>query len=321
MGHKIGYPKKLDRLWDATSLNGTIAADIAELALEEHPSLNNSPPVNPTVADLGRVRESLKHFIRDWSAEGASERETIFSPILNLLATVEPEQRASQKVLVPGSGLCRLAWEISQLGFDTTANEISYFMILAFKYIQSTKQINEHKLRPYAHWWSHQRNNENLFRAVSFPDALPRLGPNFQLVPGDFLSIRPLTPSKPSSEFWKEGSSKPSNEGGYHYIVTLFFIDTSSNVFATMEHIYRLLRPGGSWINLGPLLWSGAKLELSLEELWEAAEEVGFVIQRDHKEEGHPEAPRTIECEYTADRNAMMKFTYKAEFFVARKSK
>jgi carnosine N-methyltransferase len=63
-----------------------------------------------------RVRESLKHFIRDWSSDGIREREKIFTPILDVLRSVDVDDRATKRVLVPGSGLGRLAWEISELG-------------------------------------------------------------------------------------------------------------------------------------------------------------------------------------------------------------
>lgn len=116
LGYKIGYPQKLDRLWEATSMNATLAEDIAELAAKEHPELKYSPKIQANTADLARVRESLKHFVRDWSEVGKQERQRTFAPVLNLLSRVEPEQRNRTRILVPGSGLGRLAWEISQLG-------------------------------------------------------------------------------------------------------------------------------------------------------------------------------------------------------------
>ncbi|RXW25004.1 hypothetical protein EST38_g854 [Candolleomyces aberdarensis] len=303
-------------------MNATLAADIAELAAQEHPELKYSPKIRANTADLARVRESLKHFVRDWSEVGKQERERTFAPILNLLSRIEPEQRDRTRILVPGSGLGRLAWEISQLGFDTTANELSYFMILAFRLLLSpdtTQEIKQHKIRPYAHWFSHQRTTENIFRSVSFPDVVPRLGPNFQLLEDDFLKI-PM----PAGTWSSDQTQTPTHSSqGYDYIVTLFFIDTSFNAFATMEQIYKLLKPGGSWVNLGPLLWSGggqSRVELSLEELLAAAEEIGFIISRPSAEHrDHPEQQRTVECEYTADPNAMMRWTYKTEFWVAKK--
>ena len=69
--------------------------------------------------DLSRVQVSLKHFIRDWSEGGAVGRTRTFSPILDVLNELDPGQRAEMKILVPGCGLGRLAWEISQLGCFT----------------------------------------------------------------------------------------------------------------------------------------------------------------------------------------------------------
>ncbi|RDB14661.1 Carnosine N-methyltransferase [Hypsizygus marmoreus] len=328
LGNKIGYPAKLETLKHVTDLNSTITDAIAELAEKEF----NIAEMYSGSGDLGRVRESLKHFIRDWSEEGAQERDKIFHPILDVLREVDPSERATKRVLVPGSGLGRLAWEISQLGFDTTANELSFFMSFAFRFLvspETTTSKNEHTLRPYAHWFSHQRSNDSLFRAISFPDAVPRLTPTFRLLETDFLKVSAPADANIDSEktfTWSKSDSAhlKLRQSGYDYIVTLFFIDTSLNVFATMEHIYTLLRPGGTWINLGPLLWTSggqAKLELSLDEVIRAAEEIGFIFEIGGADASNIRANKTIECEYTGDHNAMMRWIYKAEFWVASKSK
>ena len=119
LGYVIGYPRKLDQLRDVTALNATITDGIAQLAEVEFPSLLYKRRVNMVSPDLVRVRESLKHFIRDWSEEGADERTRTFAPILDVLREVDPSRRAEMKILVPGCGLGRLAWEISQLGWYT----------------------------------------------------------------------------------------------------------------------------------------------------------------------------------------------------------
>jgi carnosine N-methyltransferase len=38
-------------------------------------------------------------------------------------------------------------------------------------------------------------------------------------------------------------------------VVTCFFIDCANNIIEFIETIFRILKPGGSWINLGPLLY------------------------------------------------------------------
>lgn len=177
----------------------------------------------------------------------------------------------------------------------------------------ATSTINQHTIHPYAHWFSHQRTTTNLFRTVSFPDALPRLSPTFDLSEGDFFKLQPPP----------RGGDAESDDAGYDFIVTLFFIDTSLNIIRTLEHIYTLLRPGGKWINLGPLLWTGGgepSLELSLDEVLQVAKEVGFDVTG--TVEGGAEGSgvrRTVECEYTADPRAMMRWFYQAEFWVATK--
>ncbi|KAI0369056.1 N2227-domain-containing protein [Pilatotrama ljubarskyi] len=317
IGYELGYPKKLARLEESIQVNAWITEAIASLALEEFPAEFQQPglpsPQPQVVGDISRVRESLKHFVRDWSDEGREERARIFGPILDVLNAVEPDKRTHMRVLVPGAGLGRLAWEISQLGFHTTANELSYFMNLAFRFLLSekhTERAHKHVLQPYASWFSHQRTTDALFRAVSFPDVVPRLGSNLVLAEQDFLSLQP------------PGDAN-SDGAGYDCVVTLFFIDTSLNAIETLEHIHRLMRPGGKWINLGPLLWTGgeqASVELSLEEVLRLAEMVGFSVVGEGEEAG-AERRRTVECEYTADRKAMMQWLYQAEFWVATKTR
>ena len=172
-------------------------------------------------------------------------------------------------------------------------------MNLALKFLlcpQTTREVDQHRLHPFVHWWSHQQSTSSTFRQVSFPDTLPRLSDTFHLNEGDFFDTFP----------------------GWSYVVTLFFIDTSLNVVKTIQHIYSILDPGGIWINLGPLLWtsSGVALELSLDEVIKAVELVGFEVLP-LSECG--ETVKMVECEYTSDSEAMMRWIYRAALWIARK--
>jgi hypothetical protein len=59
--------------------------------------------------------QTLKHFVRDWSAEGHGERDALFPPILKALEK-DFDDKAERRVLVPGCGLGRLAYEVASLG-------------------------------------------------------------------------------------------------------------------------------------------------------------------------------------------------------------
>ena len=54
-------------------------------------------------------------------------------------------------------------------------------------------------------------------------------------------------------------------------VVTSFFLDTAHNVLDYIELIHQILKPGGHWINLGPLLYHFADIpgELSIEPPYE----------------------------------------------------
>lgn len=42
----------------------------------------------------------------------------------------------------------------------------------------------------------------------------------------------------------------------YNAVVTIFFLDTAQNILRYIEVVYHCLKPGGIWINVGPLLWN-----------------------------------------------------------------
>ena len=69
---------------------------------------------------------------------------------------------------------------------------------------------------------------------------------------------------------------------------------------------------------MGPLLWtsSGVALELSLDEVLRVVELVGFELLPVN-ESG--ERVEMVECEYTSDSEAMMRWVYRAAFWTARK--
>ena len=67
-----------------------------------------------TLEDMDKVQSTIKQIVRDWSCAGAEERAKCYDPLLAALDSLHPENTHLVKVLVPGSGLGRLAWEIAR---------------------------------------------------------------------------------------------------------------------------------------------------------------------------------------------------------------
>ena len=67
-------------------------------------------------------------------------------------------------------------------------------------------------------------------------------------------------------------------------VATCFFIDCSNNIIDFVEIIYNILKPGGIWINLGPLLYhfSDVLTEHSIEPTYEdlivIIQSCGFIV-------------------------------------------
>lgn len=63
--------------------------------------------------------------------QGKSERDGAYGPIVDALHKLYPSQasRLPTRILVPGAGLGRLAFDLWTSGFTVQANEFSMFMV------------------------------------------------------------------------------------------------------------------------------------------------------------------------------------------------
>ncbi|KAH9911822.1 N2227-domain-containing protein [Epithele typhae] len=288
-----------------------------------HGHSHGEPPSGPNVRkaefkpsehDMEKLRSTLKQLVRDWSAEGKIERDACYEPMKDALlqhfSDIPQEERGNFRVLVPGSGLGRLAWDVANLGFGCQGNEFSHYMLLtSFYMLNRTDQIEKHTIYPYVHSFSNIPDRAALLRPIKIPDVLPSsLTPDtdFSLVAGDFEEIY----GKKSP-----GSDEPE-EGHWDAVMTCFFIDTAKNVVNYLRIIHHILAPGGVWINLGPLLWhwennntNDPSVELTLEEVKELARKIGFEISNE----------RTIDTTYTNNAHSMLGYVYHAAFWTATK--
>ncbi|KAL1757419.1 N2227-like protein-domain-containing protein [Schizophyllum commune] len=268
----------------------------------------------PTEFDMDKLRSTLKQLVRDWSEEGAEERALAYEPmkaaLIEHFSDIPAGERRNFRVLVPGAGLGRLAYDVAKLGFACQGNEFSHYMLLAsFFMLNKTDEIHQHTIYPYVHSFSNCPDKEASLRPIRIPDVLPSdLPPDsgFSYVAGDFEEIYGATELDPSEP----------HHGQWDAVLTCFFIDTAKNIVNYLRIIHRILAPGGVWINLGPLLWhwennntNDPSVELDLEEVKTLARAIGFDISNE----------RTIDTTYTNNARAMLGYTYHAAFWTATK--
>ncbi|KAK9449483.1 N2227-like protein-domain-containing protein [Limtongia smithiae] len=287
----VDYHKRLQNIDKAAASNGEITATIAKLAEREF-GVTRSELLHGHAVRNSRVIELLKHFVRDWSDIGAVERNGSFPTILGALQTEFSSDISNKKVLVPGAGVGRLAYEISQLGCFTEANEFSHLMHLGNMFALE-QQKEQWSVYPYIHTFSYQTSGAEQLRTVKFPDISPKYDPTtLHLSFGDFMRL-----------------SGPEHQ--YNAVVTLFFIDTAEDVISYIEAIYRLIVPGGLWINCGPLKWGSApRVEFALEEICALIPKLGFTIEKRWSNN----------TEYTADSESLWHGYYGVEGWIARKT-
>ncbi|KAM5495957.1 putative carnosine N-methyltransferase [Microsporum canis] len=143
----VGYTSKLSKVKGLFAENDNLAQDILNHALEfyqieriELEQFIKEAESGGITADKTSTSQAMKHFVRDWSKEGLFERKAAFPCVLEALNNYTVHSNNPPlRVLLPGSGLGRLAHDISNLG----------------------------------DWWSHQASTTDLLRPVQFPDALP----------------------------------------------------------------------------------------------------------------------------------------------------
>jgi carnosine N-methyltransferase len=264
--------------------------------------------------DVDKVRYVLKNVWRDWSEEGARERKPVYDLIFSALreklgaidACVGSPVGEAPRVLVPGCGLGRLVFELAKLGYDAQGNEFSYYMLMFSSFLlNATSEVGEFGICPWMHSRSNHREAADMWRETRIPDEVPG---DANLPPGAMMSM--------AAGDFAAVYGEARETGMWDAVVTCFFIDTAHNIVEYLECIANCLRPGGCWVNFGPLLYHWEEyvdeqsVELSLEEVLAAAESFGLRVERSES---------TAPVDYTSDPRSMHKTTYSCAFIVATK--
>ena len=192
------------------------------------------------VASYESAAQILAHLARDWSRAGDAARRRTYAPVLRALR----RERRKLRVLVPGAGLSRLAYEIARLGHSVEAADVSVGMAVASHAIISGSVPAGLRVHPHVGCESGVLDR----RACLQSNVLetPRPPPTLTLRTAAF------------------GDATAT----YDAVVTSYFLDTLDDAAAAVRTVARTLAPGGVWVNVGPLQWHRPTgLRLTFDEL------------------------------------------------------
>ena len=306
---------------NAELLESIVAGSLQFAGAKSFEEVVPEPSYRGNPHEMDKVCTTLKQFVRDWSAEGGPERERTYAPMvrplprgrrpplrarLQLAAMAEhfgDEGRERVRVLVPGSGLGRLAWECARAGYTAQGNEWSSYMLFASAYaLNSAAGAHHSVVHPYVNNYCNHRSVDDMVRAVRFPDVDtfdlgPTGGSRFSMAAGDFLELY-------------------TEPDAWDCIASCYFLDTARNPVTYLEAMYNALKPGGIMVHLGPLLFHFAdnrespSLELCFDEVRQVIVALGFVVLR---EEWPVRAP------YNDSPQSMLHNVYDCVFMVVQK--
>lgn len=172
-------------------------------------------------------------------------------------------------------------------------------MNLAYRWASSLRAPLSKVIHPFVETWSHARIRHEIFRGIKVPDASAPTSSSLAnmpvLVEGDFTRV----------------FANANHTGQYDAVVTLFFIDTARSLVQYLETIHELLKPGGIWVNVGPLLYGSAPwVQLSLDEVLAVGESMGFQFEEGRREK---------EVLYNFNQSSLYRNGYVAQYWVAVK--
>lgn len=263
----VGYLRKLDKIDESIATNQKFLNTLADFAIENYgltykdfDYLQNHHNNQQTSASNYRVIEVLGHINRDWIID--DEIQPLLSYITHQMNKIISE-KLKTCIIVPGSGLGRIAYEIAKLGYaQVRAVEFSGLMHVCNQFIYKNQE--NHKIFPHVHTCSNFTDTRSQFttneiKPFNKPD-------NLILDLQDFRNF--------------EIDDKFDNV----VIVSAFFIDTAENLIDYFDKIKQLTMPmrnnninHGYWINVGPLKYgSAAQVELNADEIKQIRKQMGW---------------------------------------------
>ncbi|CAN3371142.1 hypothetical protein DICA4_F34794 [Diutina catenulata] len=263
MCEQVGYTDKLNRIDQLAKKNQEFLAGVVRHGFDKY-SLSFADfgyaSDSLTSSSTYRVIEALSHFTRDWSQ--STEIAPLVSYITRQLQKTIPEsERADTCVVVPGSGLGRIAHEIASIpgGFQVKAVEFSGLMHICNQFVYSGE--DQYNIFPYIHTCSNFPEPANQFRSETVSGTTQP--PNLKLFIDDFRHFR-----------------IDDHQYKNVVVVSAFFIDTAENLMDYFDAITHFTSgpAKGYWINIGPLKYGSApQVELTAQEIAAVRQKMGWI--------------------------------------------
>jgi SAM-dependent methyltransferase len=240
---------------------------------------------------------------REWGEEPniGADREVVH---FRVLQAVREYACASARILVPGSSCGRLLYELAVDGHSPLGVEFDALRLLATSFMFQTSSLEETIIRPL------------VLETCNRLYALDNVGDVF--IPE--ILIDPVVLARISingNEFMEAASGMLDDD--FDVVVTTYFLDTITDTTKYVDEISRVLKPGGVWINFGPLNYhyacersapQTARKELSLEELDNLISANGFRQLRE---------PEIVHTTYMGNMTSMMRTKFGCRFCVYSK--
>ncbi|KAL3914639.1 MAG: hypothetical protein SGILL_006024 [Bacillariaceae sp.] len=212
----------------------------------------------------------LAHLTRDWTKEGRSVRQSVYDWCCEQVEKYSPQQQGA-KILVPGAGMGRLAYDLYQKRHHVEANELSLSMAAAASVVLQGSVTGY--LHPYLlDVMANEVDSDRRYDASMFPDVD---------IQGNILPDASLSYTVDDFVGGQQDFYYVQRLGSFDVIVTCFFIDTAHNIYEYLGMIEALLKPKtGIWVNVGPVQWHPkAVLRPSVDELKDLVQVMGWKVK------------------------------------------
>jgi carnosine N-methyltransferase len=162
---------------------------------------------------------------------------------------------------------------------------------------------NQFEIHPFCHQFVNNFNRNDPLKSCRFPDVSAYQNPpkgEMNMIAGDFVQV------------YGDASQKES----WDCVCSCFFIDCANNIVEFLEIIHRILRPGGIFVNYGPLLYhycdapNELSIEPSYEDLREIIQKIGFKFLKEETK---------VKSKYSQNPSSMAHLEYDSVFFVVQK--